>query len=144
MLRVISEEITAYRRQIDERKNDLPLWERKVLTCDEAAAYSGIGIRRLRKMALAKGCPFAIANGTQILIAREKFDAYMDKAENKMAKTKRRDKSRVVLRTGESQRADGTYHYSWTYLNINMIGIALLAVICVAMYYYFKIADANA
>lgn len=42
MLRVISEEITAYRRQIDERKNDLPLWERKVLTCDEAAAYSGM------------------------------------------------------------------------------------------------------
>ena len=33
------------------------------------------------EMALAKGCPFAIANGTQILIAREKFDAYMDKAE---------------------------------------------------------------
>ena len=59
----------------------IALWERKVLTCDEAAAYSGIGIRRLRKMALAKGCPFAIANGTQILIAREKFDAYMDKAE---------------------------------------------------------------
>ena len=31
-----------------------------------------------------------------------------------MAKAKRRDKSRVVLRTGESQRADGTYHYCWT------------------------------
>ena len=30
------------------------------------------------------------------------------------------------------------------YLNINMIGIALLAVICVAMYYYFKIGDSNA
>lgn len=27
------------------------------------------------------------------------------------------------------------------YLNINMVGIALLAVICVSMYYYFKIAD---
>lgn len=34
-----------------------------------------------------------------------------------MAKTKRKDKSRVVLRTGESQRADGTYHYSWTDAN---------------------------
>ena len=34
-----------------------------------------------------------------------------------MAKTKRRDKSRVVLRTGESQRADGTYHYCWTDAN---------------------------
>ena len=31
-----------------------------------------------------------------------------------MAKEKRRDKSRAVLKTGESQRADGTYHYSWT------------------------------
>lgn len=81
MLKVSSPEILEYRKAIEERKLDLPLWERKVLTCDEAAAYSGIGIRRLRKMALAKGCPFAIANGTQILIAREKFDAYMDKAE---------------------------------------------------------------
>lgn len=27
------------------------------------------------------------------------------------------------------------------YLKVNMIGVALLAVICVAMYYYFKIAD---
>ncbi|MCI9108746.1 MAG: PTS sugar transporter subunit IIC [Lachnospiraceae bacterium] len=31
-----------------------------------------------------------------------------------------------------------------SYLGINMVGIALLAVICVAMYYYFKIADAKA
>ncbi len=31
-----------------------------------------------------------------------------------MAKEKRRDKSRVVLRTGEIQRKNGTYMYSWT------------------------------
>ncbi len=31
-----------------------------------------------------------------------------------MAKAKRKDKSRVVLRTGEIQRKDGTYQYSWT------------------------------
>ena len=31
-----------------------------------------------------------------------------------------------------------------SYLGINMVGIALLAVVCVAMYYYFKIADAKA
>ena len=48
---------------------------------EEAAAYSGIGIKRLRKMALAKGCNFSISNGTQILINREKFDKYMDKIE---------------------------------------------------------------
>ena len=30
-----------------------------------------------------------------------------------MAKEKRKDKSRVVLRTGELQRSNGTYQYSW-------------------------------
>lgn len=28
--------------------------------------------------------------------------------------TKRKDKSRVVLKTGELQRPNGTYQYSWT------------------------------
>ena len=30
-----------------------------------------------------------------------------------MATQKRKDKSRVVLRKGEMQRANGTYHYTW-------------------------------
>ena len=30
-----------------------------------------------------------------------------------MANTKRKDKSRVVLKTGEVQRKDGTYQFSW-------------------------------
>ena len=81
MIKVEGKEIAAYRKELENRKSDLPIWERKVLTCDEAAAYSGIGIARLRSMTMKKGCPFAIANGTQIMIVREKFDAYMDKAE---------------------------------------------------------------
>ena len=31
-----------------------------------------------------------------------------------MPRTKRKDKSRAVLRTGESQRADGTCQFRWT------------------------------
>lgn len=81
MLKVTSPEILEYRKAIEERKLDLPIWERKVITCEEAAAYSGIGIKRLRKMALMKGCNFSISNGTQILINREKFDKYMDNVE---------------------------------------------------------------
>ena len=81
MLKVSSPEILEYRKAIEERKLDLPIWERKVITCEEAAAYAGIGIKRLRKMALAKGRNFSISNGTQILINREKFDKYMDKIE---------------------------------------------------------------
>ena len=55
MLKVSSPEILEYRKAIEERKIDLPIWERKVITCEEAAAYSGIGIKRLRK-ALAIFC----------------------------------------------------------------------------------------
>ena len=79
MLKVESEDITAYRKQIDERKRELPIWERKVLSVQEAATYSGIGIAKLRSIAMKKGCPFSIANGTQVLIVREKFDSYIDK-----------------------------------------------------------------
>ena len=42
-----------------------------------------------------------------------------------MPRTKRKDKSRVVLRTGESQRADGTYHFSWTDANHKRRYVAL-------------------
>lgn len=31
-----------------------------------------------------------------------------------MARPKRKDKSRVVLKTGEGQRDNGTYYYRWT------------------------------
>ena len=34
-----------------------------------------------------------------------------------MAKEKRRDKSRVILSTGEFQRPNGTYQYGWTDAN---------------------------
>jgi excisionase family DNA binding protein len=81
MLKVTSPEILEYRKAIEERKLDLPIWNARFLTCEEAAAYSGIGIKRIRKMALTKGCNFSISNGTQILINREKFDKYMDKVE---------------------------------------------------------------
>ena len=33
---------------------------------------------------------------------------------NSRGKTKTKDKTRTVLRTGELQRSDGSYQYSWT------------------------------
>lgn len=78
MLKVKGEEILAYRKELEDRNNDLPIWERKVLTCEEASAYSGIGINRLRSMVMQKGCPFAIPNANQVMIIREKFDKYID------------------------------------------------------------------
>lgn len=58
----------------------VPLWEKSNLTLEEAAAYSGIGINKLRKMTDEPACNFVLWNGTKRLIKRRKLDEYTDKA----------------------------------------------------------------
>ena len=53
-------EIYAYREMMMKEKEEVPVWERKWLTIEEAVAYSGIGRTKLREMANENGCPFAI------------------------------------------------------------------------------------
>ncbi len=62
-----------------ERKM-VPVWEKSNLTLEEAAAYSGIGINKLRKMSDDQRCPFVLWNGTRRLIKRRKLDEYIEKA----------------------------------------------------------------
>ncbi|MBQ8962319.1 MAG: excisionase family DNA-binding protein [Clostridia bacterium] len=62
-----------------ERKM-VPVWEKSNLTLEEAAAYSGIGINKLRKMSDDQRCPFVLWNGTRRLIKRRKLDEYIEKS----------------------------------------------------------------
>ena len=59
---------------------EVNLWEKSNLTLEEAAAYSGIGINKLRKMSDDQRCPFVLWNGTRRLIKRRKLDEYIEKA----------------------------------------------------------------
>ena len=34
----------------EEKNNLVPVWERATITLEEAAAYTGIGVRKLREM----------------------------------------------------------------------------------------------
>lgn len=60
-------------------KLEIPIWEKSNLTLEEAAAYSGIGINKLRKLSDANGCQFVLWNGTKRLIKRRKLDEYTDR-----------------------------------------------------------------
>ncbi len=60
-----------------ERSSDLA---KSNLTLEEAAAYSGIGINKLRSMTDSDECKFVLWNGTKRLIKRRKLDEYLDKA----------------------------------------------------------------
>lgn len=53
-------------------KREIPIWQKTALTLEEAAAYSGIGVNKLRKMSDDEHCDFVLWNGTKRLIKRRK------------------------------------------------------------------------
>lgn len=73
----MDDEILRYKQQLEERATSKPVWEKTCLTIEEAAEYTGIGRTKLRALVRQKKCPFAMPIGNQILIMREKFDAYI-------------------------------------------------------------------
>ena len=58
---------------------EIPVWEKSNLTLEEAAAYSGIGINKLRKLSDTETCPFVLWIGSKRLIKRRKLDEYTDR-----------------------------------------------------------------
>ena len=62
-------------------KHEVPIWEKSNLTLEEAAAYSGIGINKLREITNERGCNFVLFIGTKRLIKRRLLDAYLEKTD---------------------------------------------------------------
>ena len=65
-------------RRID-MKHNVPIWEKSNLTVEEAAAYSGVGINKLRELSNKKDCDFVLWVGSKRLIKRQKLDDYLKK-----------------------------------------------------------------
>lgn len=60
-------------------KYEVPIWEKSNLTLEEAAAYFGIGINKLRDLTESDHCPFVLWNGNKRLIKRREMDKYLEK-----------------------------------------------------------------
>ena len=58
---------------------EVPIWEKSNLTVEEAAAYTGIGINKIREMSDDDNCPFVLWVGKKRLIKRRKFDEFVEK-----------------------------------------------------------------
>ena len=59
---------------------EVPIWEKANLTLEEAAAYSGIGINKLRDISNDDNCKFVLWVGSKRLIKRRLFDQYIEQA----------------------------------------------------------------
>ena len=57
---------------------EVPIWEKSTLNLEEAAAYSGIGINKLRDLTSDKNCQFVLWVGNKRLIKRRLFDQYIE------------------------------------------------------------------
>ena len=58
----------------------VPIWEKVALTLEEAAAYSNVGINRMREITNNENCPFVLFVGNKRLIKRKPFEKYLEQA----------------------------------------------------------------
>lgn len=59
-------------------EDKVPVWEKASLSLEEAAAYFGIGINKLRDMSNDENCPFVLWNGSKWLIKRKTLEKYLE------------------------------------------------------------------
>lgn len=58
---------------------NIPLWEKANLTVEEAAAYFGIGVNKIRKLTDDDRCKSVLWVGNKRLIKRKIFAEYLEK-----------------------------------------------------------------
>ena len=60
--------------------HEVPIWEKANLTIEEAAAYFGIGMNKLRELTEDEQCKFVLFVGSKRLIKRRLFEQYLEQA----------------------------------------------------------------
>lgn len=65
---------------MDKKENIVPIWEKTTLTLNEAAAYTGIGINKLRTMSDDPSCKYVIWVGNRRMFKRKKLEEYLEKS----------------------------------------------------------------
>lgn len=59
-------------------KPNVPIWEKHLLTIDEAALYTNIGQNRIAEMLKKPTCPFVIYVGRKKLVKRTAFEKFLE------------------------------------------------------------------
>lgn len=61
-------------------RKEVPIWEKSTLTLEEAAAYTGIGVNKLRDLSADERCEFVLWNGSKRMLKRRKLEDYLERA----------------------------------------------------------------
>ena len=77
-------------------KKEVPIWEKSNLTLEEAAAYSGIGINKLRELSNRDDCEFVLWVGSKRLIKRRLLDQFLERCFSIYSLQKKSGQGRTV------------------------------------------------
>lgn len=61
------------------KKESLTIDKKVLLSLDEAAEYTGLGMHKLREISNSDGCSFVLWNGSKRMFKREKLLDYLNK-----------------------------------------------------------------
>ena len=62
------------------RRETVPIVQKRLLTLEEAAEYTGLGINKLRELSNDEHCDFVLWNGSKRMLKRTKLEEYLDTA----------------------------------------------------------------
>jgi excisionase family DNA binding protein len=66
---------------VGNSESKVPLWEKYILTIQEAAEYFHIGEKKLRKLVEERtDADYLIMNGNRVMIKRKLFEKYLDES----------------------------------------------------------------
>lgn len=59
--------------------NEVPVWNKVLLTVEEASEYTNIGVNRMRDLLYAPDCPFALyISSNRALVKRKALEEYIE------------------------------------------------------------------
>ncbi len=68
---------TSSERRVEMEK-EIPIWEKYLLTIDEAALYTNVGQNRLAAMLRKPSCSFVLYCGRKKLVKRKELEKFLD------------------------------------------------------------------
>lgn len=79
MLVNTSNEIQANQTK-NSSKEVVPIPQKRLLTLEEAAQYTGLGVNKIREISNDEHCNFVLWNGAKRMLKRTKLEEYLDSA----------------------------------------------------------------
>lgn len=58
--------------------NSIPVYKKAVLSAQEAAEYTNIGINKIKELLRTPNCPFVLYVGTKKLVKRKLFEDFIN------------------------------------------------------------------